>query len=67
MGGLSWVNVKSKLRLILLGSQTKILILKNEIIIPKKVKRTWIIHENHTTENNYISTIQDFLMKYSNN
>ncbi|KAL2732134.1 hypothetical protein V1478_004318 [Vespula squamosa] len=48
VGGVPWVNIKFKLRSIFSGSQIKILILKNEIIIPKEIERIQIVHENHT-------------------
>ncbi|KAL2723856.1 hypothetical protein V1478_008369 [Vespula squamosa] len=42
-----WANLKSKLRSSFSGNQTKILILKNEMIMLKETERTQIIHENH--------------------
>nr|KAF7392465.1 hypothetical protein H0235_017464 [Vespula pensylvanica] len=50
VGDVSWVNVKFKFRLIFSGSQTKILILKNEMIIPKEIERIQIIHDNRSTQ-----------------
>lgn len=50
MGDVLWVNVKSKFRLSFSGCETKILILKNEMIIPKEIERIQIIHDNHLTQ-----------------
>lgn len=46
---ISWSDIKRKIRSIFSGHETKIKVLKREIVIPKEIERIQIIHDNHST------------------
>lgn len=46
---ISWINIKRKISSIFAGHETKIIILKHEITIPREIERIQIIHDNHAT------------------
>ncbi|XP_035731237.1 uncharacterized protein LOC118445653 [Vespa mandarinia] len=48
VGDIPWANVKRKIHSIFLESETKIIILKHEIVIPKEIERIGIIYDNHS-------------------
>lgn len=48
IGEISWPDIRRKIRSIFSGRETKIIILKHEIVIPMEVERIQIIH-NHAT------------------